>query len=312
MNYLFLIIGLTILVFSGNLLVKGGVQIANHLRIPKLVVGLTIVSIGTSAPELFVSLGAALNGSPDLSVGNVIGSNIANIGLILGITTLILPMPISPESSKINYPFMMGVSLLLWILALDLKLSLWDGFIFVVLLVGYITFLILRAKKKKNIHEIIEQASLPIWRAILYVLIATFGLYYGAELLVSSAQSIALSFGVSERVIGLTVLAFGTSVPELATSIIAAFKKQMDISVGNILGSNIFNILSVLGITSIVTPINVNDSILNFDIFFMIGISVLLFLTIIPLSKAYINRFEGFLLLSFYIVYVGLLFIQPI
>lgn len=312
MNYFYLIIGLVILVFSGDLLVKGGIQIANYLKIPKLIVGLTIVSIGTSAPELFVSLGAALKGSPDLSVGNVVGSNIANIGLILGITALILPIPISKESSQINFPIMLGISLLFWLVSVDSQLSLWDGILFVSLLIGYILFLTYRAKRKKDIQEEVEKPTIPIWRAILYVIIASFGLYYGAELLVKSAQNIAFSFGVSERVIGLSVLAFGTSVPELATSVIAALKKQMDISVGNIIGSNIFNILSVLGVTSIVKSINVNPTILEFDIWFMIGISVLLFLTMLPLSRGRINRFEGFLLFSFYILYVGLLFLQPV
>lgn len=310
MDYLYLAIGLVILVFSGDFLVKGGVQIANYLKVPKLIVGLTIVSIGTSAPELFVSLDAALNGSPDLSIGNVVGSNIANIGLILGITTLILPMPISKESSKINFPIMFGASLLLWFAALDLQLSFGDGVLFVSLLIIYILFLTYRAKDKKNAQEEIEKPTIPIWQAILYVIIASFGLYYGAELLVSSAQSIALYFGVSERIIGLTILAFGTSIPELATSVIAALKRQMDISVGNIIGSNIFNILSVLGITSIIKPINVHSAILSFDILFMIGIAVLLFLTMLPLSNGRINRVKGFLLFSFYILYVGLLFVQ--
>lgn len=311
MDYLYLIIGLIILIFSGDFLVKGGVQIANYFKIPKLIVGLTIISIGTSAPELFVSLGAALRGSPDMSIGNVVGSNIANIGLILGITTLILPMPIAKESSKVNFPIMLGVSLLLLIFSLDLKLTLWEGLIFIVLLVAYILFLIFRAKHKKNSQEEIEAPSLPMWKAAFYVIAASIGLYYGAELLVASAQNIALSFGVSERVIGLTVLAFGTSVPELATSVIAALKKQMDISVGNILGSNIFNILCVLGITGIIQPININPDILDFDILFMIGIAILLFLTMLPTSNGRINRFEGFLLLSFYIIYVVLLFLQP-
>ncbi len=310
MDYIYLILGLTILVFSGDFLVKGGVQVANHLKIPRLIVGLTIVSIGTSAPELFVSLDAALNGSPDLSMGNVVGSNIANIGLILGITTLILPMPISRESSKINFPIMFGASLLLWLLALDLKLSFWNGVLLVSLLVGYISFLVFRTKYKNKNNDKIEKPTLLLGWAIFYIIISSFGLYYGAEMLVFSAQNIALSFGVSERIIGLTVLAFGTSVPELATSVIAALKKQMDISVGNILGSNIFNILSVLGITSIVKPINVNPDILDFDIFFMIGIAILLFLTMLPLSNGRIKRIEGFLLLSFYAIYVGLLFIQ--
>ncbi|MBS9768184.1 MAG: sodium:calcium antiporter, partial [Flavobacteriaceae bacterium] len=196
------------------------------------------------------------------------------------------------------------------LLCLDLQLTILDGILLFILLVSYMAFLIYRTKSKKGISEEIEQPSIPIWQAFLYIIIASFGLYFGAELLVKSAQNIALSFGVSERIIGLTVLAFGTSVPELATSVIAAVKKQMDISVGNIIGSNIFNILGVLGVTSIVEPINVNRGILDFDIFFMIGISVLLFLTMLPLSNGKIKRFEGALLLLFYVIYIGLLFVQ--
>lgn len=307
MEYVYLIIGLIILIFSGDFLVKGGVEIANHLKIPKLIVGLTIVSIGTSAPEMFVSIGAALNGSPDMSVGNVVGSNIANIGLILGITTLILPMPIARETSKVNMPILIVISLILWWLLQDGSLDLFDGVVMVLLLLGYIVLLIFRSKKQ-DVQEKESEASYSIFIAIGMVVAAAFGLYFGAELLVEAAQKIARSFGVSERVIGLTILAFGTSVPELATSIMAALKKQMDISVGNIVGSNVFNILSVLGITSIIKDISVSDSILNFDVFVMLGMTVLLLLTMIPLNKAYISRWEGGLMLTAYLGYILYLF----
>lgn len=308
MEYLYLIIGLTILIFSGDFLVKGGVQIANYLRIPKLIVGLTIVSIGTSAPEMFVSIGAALNGSPDMSIGNVVGSNIANIGLILGITTLILPMPIARETSKINMPILIGISLIMWWLLQDGLLGLFDGILMILLLLCYIILLVFRSKK-----QYVEEKELGVTHnvfiAIGMVIVAAFGLYFGAELLVDAAQKIARSFGVSERVIGLTILAFGTSVPELSTSIMAALKKQIDISVGNIVGSNVFNILSVLGVTSIIKDINVSDSILNFDIFVMIGMTILLLLTMIPLNKAYISRWEGGLMLTAYLGYILYLFV---
>lgn len=309
MDYIYLVLGLVILVLSGEFLVKGGTQIANHFKIPKLIIGLTIVSIGTSAPELFVSIDAALMGSPDLSIGNVVGSNIANIGLILGATTLILPISITKETTRINLPIMIGISFVLFFLAKDYSLSLGNGILLVSMLVGYILFLKFRNKNKKD-----EQIEIPTmsWKfAVLYIVIASVGLYYGADLLVKSSQNIALSFGVSERIVGLTVLAFGTSLPELATSIIAAIKKQDDISIGNIIGSNIFNILCVLGFTSIVKPININPRILDFDIYVMIGVSVfLLLLTISPFAKGKIRRFEGVLLLSSYVGYVAFLFLQ--
>lgn len=308
MAYLYLIVGLAILIFSGDFLVKGGVQIANYLKIPKLIIGLTVISIGTSAPELFVSMGAALNGSSDMSVGNVVGSNIANIGLILGITTLILPMAIAKETSRLNMPILIIISVIFWLLAYDGILSLFDGLVLIVLLVGYIILLIYRAKRNRaEEKEISVQQSIFI--ALGMVVLAAIGLYFGAELLVNSAQKIARSFGVSERVIGLTILAFGTSVPELATSVMAALKQQMDISVGNIVGSNIFNILSVLGITSIIQEVNVSESILHFDIFVMIGMTLLLLITMIPLKKSYINRWEGGIMLLAYIGYILYLFI---
>lgn len=308
MAYLYLIVGLAILIFSGDFLVKGGVQIANYLKIPKLIIGLTVISIGTSAPELFVSMGAALNGSSDMSVGNVVGSNIANIGLILGITTLILPMAIAKETSRLNMPILIIISVIFWLLAYDGILSLFDGLVLIVLLVGYIILLIYRAKRNREEEEEISVQQ-SIFIALGMVVLAAIGLYFGAELLVNSAQKIARSFGVSERVIGLTILAFGTSVPELATSVMAALKQQMDISVGNIVGSNIFNILSVLGITSIIQEVNVSESILHFDIFVMIGMTLLLLITMIPLKKSYINRWEGGIMLLAYIGYILYLFI---
>lgn len=308
MAYLYLIVGLAILIFSGDFLVKGGVQIANYLKIPKLIIGLTVISIGTSAPELFVSMGAALNGSSDMSVGNVVGSNIANIGLILGITTLILPMAIAKETSRLNMPILIITSVIFWLLAYDGILSLFDGLVLIVLLVGYIILLIYRAKRNREEEEEISVQQ-SIFIALGMVVLAAIGLYFGAELLVNSAQKIARSFGVSERVIGLTILAFGTSVPELATSVMAALKQQMDISVGNIVGSNIFNILSVLGITSIIQEVNVSESILHFDIFVMIGMTLLLLITMIPLKKSYINRWEGGIMLLAYIGYILYLFI---
>lgn len=308
MAYLYLIVGLAILIFSGDFLVKGGVQIANYLKIPKLIIGLTVISIGTSAPELFVSMGAALNGSSDMSVGNVVGSNIANIGLILGITTLILPMAIAKETSRLNMPILIIISVIFWLLAYDGILSLFDGLVLIVLLVGYIILLIYRAKRNRAEEEEISVQQ-SIFIALGMVVLAAIGLYFGAELLVNSAQKIARSFGVSERVIGLTILAFGTSVPELVTSVMAALKQQMDISVGNIVGSNIFNILSVLGITSIIQEVNVSESILHFDIFVMIGMTLLLLITMIPLKKSYINRWEGGIMLLAYIGYILYLFI---
>ncbi len=307
MDYLFLLIGLIILVVSGDFLVKGGIQLANHFKISKLIVGVTVISLGTSAPELFVSAGAALNGSPDISIGNIIGSNVANIALVLGITALILPVPIAKDSTLVNWPVMFGATLLLYFLIFDQVLSSLEGGLLLLLLLVYILFLILRSKGEKASFD---PPTLPIWKAVAFVILASTGLYFGAELLVYAAQNLALNFGVSERIIGLTVLAFGTSVPELTTSIIAACKKQMDISVGNILGSNIFNILGVLGTTAIIKEIRISNEIIHFDMYWLICLAILLLLTMLPLSKGRINRLEGSLLVSVYFVYTSILFLS--
>lgn len=309
MDYLYLLLGFLILLYSGDLLVKGGVSLASHFKISTLVVGVTVVSFGTSAPELFVSLDAALGGSPDISIGNVVGSNIANIALVLGFTAMLLPLPVKSNSIKYDWPVMMGASLLFFIFVLNHVLEFWEGVVFICILIWFMVWTI--RKSRKNFSEFASDVPEPKYTipiALLLIALASGGLYVGASLLVDSARNIALDFGVSERVVGLTLVAFGTSVPELATSAVAAFKKEMDISVGNIIGSNIFNLLGVLGVTSIIHPIHISARLISFDILWMLGISLLLLLLILPLRKAILRRWKGVLLFGVYVCYVYLVY----
>jgi cation:H+ antiporter len=311
MDYLYLLLGFIILLYSGDLLVKGGVALSSHFKVSTLVVGVTVVSFGTSAPELFVSLDAALSGSPDISIGNVVGSNISNIALVLGFTAILLPLPVRSNSIKFDWPVMMGGSILFYLFALNQKLETWEGITFVILLISFMVWTIWKSRRdNKSLAEEFRPASHSIPIALALIVASSVGLYFGANLLVDSAKNIALDFGISERVVGLTLVAFGTSVPELATSAVAALKKEMDISIGNIIGSNIFNILGVLGVTSIIKNISVSDGIISFDIFIMLGISLLLFLLILPMKRGKLHRWKGVLLLSTYLIYVYLVFIQ--
>jgi cation:H+ antiporter len=297
--------------YSGDLLVKGGVALASHFKISTLVVGVTVVSFGTSAPELFVSLDAALSGSPDISIGNVVGSNISNIALVLGFTAILLPLPVRSNSIKYDWPVMMGASILFYVFALNGKLQTIEGIVFIILLISFMVWTIWNSRREnRNLSEEPKTAKYSIPISVLLIAASSVGLYFGANLLVGSAKSIAIDFGVSERVVGLTIVAFGTSVPELATSAVAAYKKETDISIGNIIGSNIFNLFGVLGVTSIIKNISVSQEIISFDALFMLAVSLLLFLLILPLKKGKLHRWKGVLLLSSYLFYVYLVFMK--
>ncbi|NBC82901.1 MAG: calcium/sodium antiporter [Bacteroidetes bacterium] len=310
MEYLLLILGFVILLSSGNYLVKSSVTIAYYLKLSTLVVGVTVVSFGTSAPELLVSLQAAVDGHSDISIGNIVGSNISNIALVLALTALIFPIPVKSDTIRIDWPVMMTASVLFYLFALNLELVRLEGLLFVVLLISYIYFLIYRSRKQPDIASVEEGLHKPLWMTLVILVISAVGLVVGSRLLVDNAIIVARDFGVSERVISVTLIAFGTSVPELATSAVAAFKKEMDISIGNIIGSNTFNLFAVLGITSLVKPIDINPNTLSFDIFWMLGFSILLFLFILPAKAGRLTRIKGGILFTLYISYVLLLFIK--
>lgn len=307
-NIGFLLAGLVILIVGGELLVRGASSIALRVHLSPLVVGLTIVAFGTSAPEMLISVRSALTGSPDLAMGNVVGSNICNLALVLGITAIINPVRVQGTSLKIDWPVTMGASLLLFILSQNGSITIAEGIVFLVILVAYNWYIIRRSRRETKAMKILEEEldipdapSKHLWKDIMFILIGSIGLYYGAEWFVGGAQSLAQFLGVSERVIGLTVLALGTSLPELVTACIASFKKETDIALGNLLGSNIFNILSILGVTSIIKSISVSEVIIDFDMLWMLGITFLIFLMM--WHKRQILRYEGIILVFIYFYY---------
>lgn len=307
MEYLWLVLGLILLVIGGEALVRGAVSIALKAKISALVVGMTIVSFGTSAPELLVSLSAVLDGHPDVSIGAVVGSNISNLGLVLGITVLIFPIVVNKDSLRIDWPLMIISTILFYIFAIDGNMVFWEGALCFSILIAFTIWLIGRSRKQ-GIQLAAESEAeelnvgKPIVLDIIYIAVGMFALYFGAEWLIDSVVSIAAKQGVSEKLISVTVVAFGTSLPELVTSAMAAFRKEMDISIGNLIGSNIFNILAILGITSMVHPLEIVESITQFDVYFLLGISFLL-MPIMLFGKK-IGRAKGVFLLLFYVTYV--------
>ena len=324
LTYLYLIAGLLLLIAGGNYLVKGGVAVAKRFKVPTLIIGMTIVAFGTSSPEFIVSLQSALQGHPEISIGNVVGSNIANIGLILGITALILPMSVNRTSVKIDVPFLILCSLLFFTLAQDNLISRGEGLIFITLLILFTLLSIYKGKKENAVEEPANEETkkekeLNMTSALIMIVASCAALTFGANLLIDSAVSIAKSFGVSERIISVTLVAFGTSVPELATSIMAAVRKENDIAIGNVVGSNIFNILFVIGASALITPIeNFDFAAFSFDFYWMIIFAAILALTVIPFERimkkmkdekvySILTRFEGFCMIAAYIVYVILL-----
>lgn len=309
MDVFFLLVGLLLLIFSGDFLVRGSVSLAAHFKVSKLVIGIVIVSLGTSAPELVVSLDAALKGHPDISIGNVIGSNIANIALILGLSALVSPIKVQKKGIYFDWVVMMVASLLLLFFSLNLKLQFFEGLLMVFLLTLYIIWSITKSRKEKLASlETPPKPQYKLWLSLLFVLVSSVGLIYGAEFLVKGASAIAIKMGVDERVISVSVIALGTSLPELATSVAAAARKEMDVFIGNIIGSNIFNIFAILGITSIITTIDINPMVLKFDIIWMLALALLLFIFLLPLRKGVISRWKGLIFLTIYVAYIYLAF----
>ncbi len=310
MEYLLTVLGFAILVGSGKYLVMGSVSLASYLKISKLVIGVTVVAFGTSAPELLVSVQAALKGHSEIAIGNVIGSNIANIGLVLAITAIILPIPVSRYSIRIDWPVMMGVSLLLLLFARDFELSRIEGIVLILILLIFVVLSVRSSRKKQQLidEDLHPKPEKSIFVSLVLILLSCVGLFFGADLLVDNVSIIAADLGVSERAIAVTVIAVGTSLPELVTSIMAAIQKESDISIGNIIGSNIFNILSVLGITALIKPIGISEEFIRVDILWMLGISFLMFVLLRPWKKAFLSRIDGLILLSAYFAYVYVVF----
>ncbi|MEN8703745.1 MAG: calcium/sodium antiporter [Polaribacter sp.] len=306
MNFLWIGLGLVLLIFGGDWLLKSAVALSLKLRISKIVIGMTVVSFATSAPELIVSINASLTGASDLALGNVIGSNIANLGLVLGVTLLLCTLHVNKDFYKVNWPVMLIASLLLYVfLENDQVIDQTEGLLLFILLISFIVYL-LKTQKNKNSEIVLEEEDqLSNSKIFVFFSLGGFGLWLGSELLIKGATALALEFGVTDRVIGVTLVSIGTSVPELAASIIAVLKKEKAISLGNLIGSNIFNILAVIGITAMITPISLSDQrLLTSDIFWMLGIAIVLLPLVIVPKKNILNWVHGIVLLLSYVLFV--------
>jgi cation:H+ antiporter len=326
LNILLILAGILALVAGGELLVRGAVSIALRFHISTLVVGMTIVSFGTSAPELLVSLEAIMAGHPGIAIGNVVGSNIANIALVLGVTALIFPIEVSRNSYTIDWPVLMLSTLMvfsfMWLnydpdfwselshsdsMAYVSSINWMNGVVMISVLVGFSGFLILKSRRKtkaeqKASDEVVEPVKSTVLKDVIFIIIGSIGLSYGAHLLVEGTVGLASVLGISDYVISVTVVAFGTSLPELMTSVVAAFKRHSDLSVGNLIGSNIFNILGILGITSLFKTIPISEMVMFNDMWWVIAVAVLALPMMITRKR--ISKVEGFILFSAYCVYV--------
>ncbi|CAM1334919.1 calcium/sodium antiporter [Tenacibaculum aestuariivivum] len=310
MSIVYIVVGLLLLVLGGNWLLKAAVGLSLKLNIPKIVIGMTVVSFATSAPELIVSIKSALSGATGLAVGNVIGSNIANLGLVLGITIILSTIEVEKSFYKTDWPVMMIASgLLYFFIAFDNTIQRYEGVILFTMLVFFLVYL-LRFQKTAVVDEMPEDdEELPLYKIVLFLSIGGFCLWAGSELLVNGSVDLAKNLGVSDAVIGVTIVSVGTSVPELAASIIAVLKKEKAISLGNLIGSNVFNILAVLGITAIITPIEVKAdalSLINKDIYWMLAISFLVLPLVFLPNKLRLNWKDGIILLGCYFTFIYL------
>jgi cation:H+ antiporter len=306
MNLILVAVGLVLLIFGGHWLLKSAVGFSLRLNIPKIIIGMTVVSFATSAPELIVSIKAALENHADIAFGNVIGSNIANLGFVLAITIILSTISVEKSFYRTDWPVMMLSSILLYgFIVFDGTLQSYEGVILVTFLIIFLVYL-LKFQKTAVVEEFDEDAEyLPVYKIFLYLLIGGVALWGGSELLIKGAVGMAKFYNVSERIIGVTIVSIGTSIPELAASVIAVLRKEKAISLGNLIGSNIFNILAVLGITSIITPIKVVDAgLLTNDIYWMLGIAfIILPLNFLPV-KMKLSWKEGIVLLLGYVLFI--------
>lgn len=322
MEWLWFILGLALLVAGAEILIKGGSRFAALLGLSPLAIGLTVVAYGTSMPELVVSVKASLDGQAGIAVGNVVGSNIFNILLILGLSALVLPLKVTSKLIRVDVPIMIGVSCLLLAMSLDAKIGIFEGIFLITGVVAYtfLAFKVSRHESKERIKEYEKEISLPkkdhktrqLIGSLLFIVSGLLILVLGARFLLDNAVLIARSLGVSETVIGLTLVAAGTSLPELATSVIATIRGERDIAIGNVVGSNIYNILGILGLSSLFATngLKVASSMIYFDIPFMTAVAVVCLL--IFLTKREVSRWEGALFLSYYIAYTVYLYLDSI
>jgi len=314
MTIFILFLGFILLFFGGELLIRASVSLATKMNVSTLVIGMTVVSFATSAPELFVSLKAVFSNSGDISLGNSIGSNIANIAFVLAITAIFFKVKIAKKVLSLNYPLLLIASLLLAFILYYFKgVSSFIGYLFVIILITYILILIndardnqLNAKSEERVVTS-SKNTITYFKSISMLLLGVLLLKYGADFLVNSAMSIAVYFEVPERVIAVTIVAIGTSIPELAASIIAAYRNEDSLAIGNLIGSNVFNIFAVLGLTAIIKPINmIEKALLSFDTMWMLAITIVFGASLYLNKKRYLYRKEGLFLFILYLLYIYL------
>ena len=311
MAFFAVIIGIFILIKGGDWLMRAAVALSLRFSIPKIVIGMTVVSFATSAPELIVSIQSALSGHPDLALGNVVGSNIANLGLVLAVTIIISPIDVTSSFYKTDWPMMMLASLLFYFfIFIDNKLVAYEGAILFVLLLVFMVYLI-KYQKTAVLDEAPEDdQALNASKTFTYLLLGGFSLWLGSETLIKGAVSLAHDLGVSERIISVSIISLGTSIPELSASIIAILNKEKAISLGNLIGSNIFNLLAVMGITSMIHPVEIQDTgLLSNDIWWMFGISFLILPLVFFPRGSKLAWIDGLILLILYSVFILPLFI---
>ena len=313
-SILLLILGMVLLIKGADFFVEGASNIAKALRIPSLVIGLTLVSIGTSAPEFAVSLTASLKGSNDLSFGNIVGSNIFNSFVVIGVSAIITPLVVSKNMKKYDLPILVGIYGLLALFSFVItagKIESWEGICLFLLMIFYIIFLIFR-EKKENVKEEVEQENKqkPWWLNLIFVALGLTGIIVGGDWVVDGASAIASKLGMTEMLVGLTIVSVGTSLPELVTSIVAAKKGENDIAVGNAIGSSIFNVVLILGFCSIVTPANIDTRPFYalFDVIIMISTAVLVF--IFSIKKGEIVRYQGIIMVILYVLYLVMIILR--
>ena len=302
----YILLGFLLLIKGGDYLVEGAVAIAQRAKLSKMVIGMTVVGFGTSMPELLVSAQSALVGNSGIAIGNVVGSNIANIALILGVSSLISPIATTRNTLKVDHPFMMLSALLFVAVAMTGSIERWAGVLFVLMLAGFVTYQVITSRKKNAAaqeEEVESKDPMPLWKAMLVVAVAFTAMVFGSDKLVEGASDIATALGVSDRIIGLTIVAVGTSLPELFASAMAAKKGESDMAIGNIIGSVTFNILSVIGLSAIICPIQDSNVGFGFDYLIMLGLGVLLWIFL--RTKYTLERWEGFILTLLYIGYLA-------
>ena len=306
MSIFYLIIGFVLLVAGGEFLVRSSVGLSLKLNLSKMIIGLTVVSFATSAPELIVSVQSALDGFSGFALGNVIGSNIANIAFVLGTTALIAPLAIDKDFFKFNWPWMMAFSILLYVLLLSgNNLVRWEGAVLLGSIVIFLVLLIIRAHKNKETLRVDEELQESVWwKIILFFILGGIALWQGSVLLVEAAVEIAASLGIPESIIAVSMVALGTSVPELAASIIAALKKEKAISLGNLIGSNIFNLLWVLGLSAVISPMKYSPTINSDIVVLLLATALILFSLMTGKAKNQIGKPTGILFLTAYIGYL--------